>query len=83
MFNWLLLMQIFLCLYFLQIFDFLSSLTDSYIPRRWNNAFISGNLSTGTGLVINFDLVKCTTKINVNSYPIYNGNVEGGLSPER
>ena len=62
---------------------FLSSLTDSYIPRRWNNAFFSGNLSTGTGLVINFDLVKCTTKININSYPIYNGNVEGGLSPER
>ena len=62
---------------------FLSSLTDSYIPRRWNNAFFSGNLSTGTGLVINFDLVKCTTKTNINSYPIYNGNVEGGLSPER
>ena len=62
---------------------FLTSLTDSYIPRRWNNAFFSGNLSTGTGLVINFDLVKCTTKININSYPIYNGNVEGGLSPER
>ena len=63
---------------------FLSSLTVSYIPRRWNNAFFfSGNLSTATGLVINFDLVKCTTKININSYPIYNGNVEGGLSPER
>ena len=44
---------------------FLSSLTDSYIPRRWNNAFFSGNLSTGTGLVINFDLVKYTTKINI------------------
>ena len=62
---------------------FLSSLTDSYIPRRWNNAFFSCNLSTGTGLVINFDLVKCTTKINLNSYQICNGNVEGGLSPER
>ena len=45
--------------------------------------FFSGNLSTGTGLVINFDSGKCTTKININSYPIYNGNVEGGLSPER
>ena len=44
--------------------------------------FFSGNLSTKTGLVINFDLVKCTTKININSYPISNGNVEGGLSPE-
>ena len=62
---------------------FLSSLTDSYIPRRLNYAFFSGNLSVGTGLVINFDLVKCTTKININIYPIYNGNVEGELSPER
>ena len=62
---------------------FLSSLTDSYIPRRWNNAFFSGNLSTGTDLVINFDLVKCITKINKNSYPNYNGKVEGGLSRER
>ena len=62
---------------------FLSSLTDSYIPRRWNNVFFSGNLSTGTGLVINFDSAKCTTKISINRYPIYNGNVEGGLSPER
>ena len=44
--------------------------------------FFSGNLSTGTGLVINFDLVKYATKININSYPIYNGNVAGGLSPE-
>ena len=61
---------------------FLSSLTDSYIPRRWN-AFFSGNLSTGTDLVINFDLVKCVRKININSYRIYNGKVEGGLSPER
>ena len=52
---------------------FLSSLTD----------FFSGSLSTGTGFAINFDLVKCTTKINIYSYPIYNGNVEGGLSPER
>ena len=62
---------------------FLSSVTDSYIPRRWNNAFFSGNLSTETDLVINFDLVKCITKIYINSYPIYNGKAEGGLSPER
>ena len=62
---------------------FLSNLTDSYIPRRLNNVFFSGNLGTGTGLVINFDFVKYTTKININSYPIYNGNGEGGLSPER
>ena len=40
---------------------FLSSLTDSYIPRRWNNGFFSDQLSTGTDLVINFDLVKCIT----------------------
>ena len=45
--------------------------------------FFSGNLSTGTGLIINFDLAKFTTKVNINSYPIYNRNVEGGLSPER
>ena len=61
---------------------FLSSLTDSYIPRRWNNAFFPGDLSTGTDIVINFDLVKCITKINTNSYPFYNGKVERGLSPE-
>ena len=63
---------------------FLSSLTDtgSYIPRRWNNAFFSGTLSTGTDHVINFDLVKCITKINITSYPIYNGKLEGGLSPQ-
>ena len=41
----------------------------------------SGHLSTGT-LVINFDLVKFITKININSYPYYNGKVKGGLSPE-
>ena len=58
-------------------------LSNRYIPRRENNAFFSGNLSTGTDLVINFDLVKCITKININSYPIYYGKVEGGLSPER
>ena len=58
-------------------------LSNRYIPRRENNAFFSGNLSTGTDLVINFDSVKCITKININSYPIYNGKVEGGLSPER
>ena len=38
--------------------------------------FFSGNLSTGTDLVINFDLVKCITKININNYPIYTGKVE-------
>ena len=42
-----------------------------------------GHVTTGTDLVINFDLVKCITKININSYPNYNGKVEGGLSPER
>ena len=45
--------------------------------------FFSGNLNTGTGLVINFDLVKYVTKININSFPIYNEKVEGGLSQER
>ena len=60
---------------------FLSSLTDSYIPIIM--LFFSSNLSTGPDLVINFDLVKCITKININSYPNYNGKVEGRLSPER
>ena len=43
----------------------------------------SGHLSTATDLVINFELVKCIIKININSYPNYNGKVEGGISPER
>ena len=80
MFDWVLLMQILLCLYFLQILDFL--VTDIFLEEGITQ-FFSGNLSTGTDLAINFDLVKCITKININSYPIYNGNVEGGLSPER
>ena len=43
----------------------------------------SGHLSTGTDLVINFHLVKCITKIYINSYPNYNGKVEERLLPER
>ena len=35
----------------------------TYIPRKENNRFFY-NLSTGTDLVINFDLAKCTTKLN-------------------
>ena len=42
-----------------------------------------GHVTTGTDLVINFDLVKCVTKTSTNSYPNYNGKVEGGLSLER
>ena len=45
--------------------------------------FFPGNFSSGNDLVVNFDLGKCITKININRYPIYNGKVEGGLSPER
>ena len=45
--------------------------------------FFSGNVSTGAVLAINFDLVKCTTKRNINRYQNYNRKVEGGLSPER
>ena len=37
-------------------------LSNRYIPRKGNNAFFSGNLSTGTDLAINFDLVKYITK---------------------
>ena len=43
----------------------------------------SGNLSTENDLVTNFNLVKCITKIDINSYLNYNGKVKGGLSPER
>ena len=64
MFNWVLLMQILLCLFSADTW-FVSSLTDNYIPRKWNNTFFSGNVSTGTDLAINFDLVKCITKINI------------------
>ena len=45
--------------------------------------FFSRNLITGTDLVITFDLVKCITKLNINSYPNSNGKVEGGISPDR
>ena len=34
-------------------------LSNRYIPRRGNNIFFSGNLSTGTDLATNFDSVKC------------------------
>ena len=37
-------------------------ISNRYIPRRGNNTFFSGNLSTGTDLTINFDLVKYITK---------------------
>ena len=37
-------------------------LSNRYILRRGNNTFFSGNLSTGTDLAINFDLVKYITK---------------------
>ena len=73
-------MQILFYPYFLQILDFL--VTDIFLEEG-KMLFFSGNLNTGTDLVINFDLVKCITKININSYPNYNGKVEGGLSPER
>ena len=33
--------------------------------------FFSGNISTGTDLSINFDLVKCITKININRQQNY------------
>ena len=54
---------------------FLSSLTDIFLEEGIMH-FLSGNLITGTDLVIKFDLVNCITKININSYPNYNGKVE-------
>ena len=81
MVNWVLLMQILLCLYFLQILYFLVTVV-TFLARRGNKALFSGNLSTGSDLVINFDFT-CITKINIYSYPYYNGKLEGELSPER
>ena len=80
MVNWVLLMQILLYPYFLQILDFL--VTDIFLEEGIMH-FFSGNLSTGTDLVINFALIKCITKRNINSYSNYNGKVEGRLLPER
>ena len=56
--NWVILMHILLCLYFQQIFDFL--VTDIFPEKGIIN--FSGNVSTGTDLATNFDLVKCKTK---------------------
>ena len=42
-----------------------------------------GDASSETDLVVSFELVKCITKININSYLNYIGKVEGRLSPER
>ena len=58
-------------------------LSNRFIFLEEEIMYFAGHVSTGTDLVINFDLVKCITKININSYPNYNGKVEGGLSPER
>ena len=77
MVNWVLLMHILLCLYF--------SADTWFLSNRFiciEEKIFSGHVSTRT-LAINFDLVKCIIKININSYPIYNEKVEGGLSPER
>ena len=40
--------------------DFLFLVTDIFLEERIIH--FSGNLSTGTDLAINFDLVKCITK---------------------
>ena len=58
-------------------------LSDRFIFLEEEIMHFSGHLSTATDLVINFHLVKCIAKINVNSYPNYNGKVEGRLSSER
>ena len=57
-------------------------LSDRFIFLEEEILHFFSSLSTGTDFVINFDLVKCITKVNINSYPNYNGKVEGGLSPE-
>ena len=50
-----LLMQVFLYLYFLQILDFL--ITDIFLEQGIIH-FSSGNVSTGTDIAIDFDLGK-------------------------
>ena len=57
-------------------------LSDRFISLEEGIIF-PGNASSETDLVVSFELVKCITKINVNSYLNYNGKVEGRLSPER
>ena len=57
-------------------------LSNRFISLEEEIMHFSGHLSTGT-LVINFDLVKFITKININSYPNYNGKVEEGLSHQK
>ena len=41
------------------------------IPRRGNNTFFSGRLSTGTVPGVNFDLVKCIKKLNIPIFYTY------------
>ena len=53
--------------------------TDIFLEER---IIFSGNLSTGTDLAIDFDLLKCITKTKYN-YLNYNEKVEGRLSPKR
>ena len=55
-------------------------LSDRFISLEEGIIF-PGNASSETDLV--FELVKCITKININSYLNYIGKVEGRLSPER
>ena len=57
---------------------FLTSLTDSYIPRRWNNTFFFWQLKYRDW---SFWLSKIYNKNKyINSYAIYNGKVKGRLT---
>ena len=58
MVKWVLLMQILLCLCFLQILDFL--VTDIFLEEGIMHFF--SDLSIGIDLAINFDVVKWKTK---------------------
>ena len=59
---------------------FLSSLTDIFLEDGVLHFFLA---SAGTDLVINFDLVKYITKMNINSCQNHTEKVEGGHSPQR
>ena len=81
MVNWVLLMQIHLFLYFLQILDFL--VADLAIFLEEEIMHFSWSLKYWNWSCYQFWLSKMYNKNKYNSYPNYNGKVEGGFSPER
>ena len=58
-------------------------LSNRFIFLEEEIMLFSGHSSTVTDLIINFDLLKCITETNINSYLNYNGKVDKRLSQER